>query len=165
MTFSTDSCTEFFLSLLPDVQRQAESQEGTFVRVHLLDHKRILQVKKKNNNHFVEYILQSFKTYFHIFVRNLWIQYCHAIYYKSLLGSSKHWASVKLKLDSAVSVFKGDTHLPPLKIISHLCLPVYLPSYFLSGSQRNTVIQGWICSWASHSMVNIGKCWHLKCHC
>lgn len=29
------------------MQRQAESQEGTFVRVHLLDHKRILQVKKK----------------------------------------------------------------------------------------------------------------------
>lgn len=48
MTFSTGTCTEFFPSLLPDVQRQAESQEGTFVRVHLLIHKSILQIKKIN---------------------------------------------------------------------------------------------------------------------
>lgn len=47
MTFSTGTCTEFFPSLLPDVQRQAESQEITFVRVHLLIHKSILQIKKK----------------------------------------------------------------------------------------------------------------------
>lgn len=102
------------------------------------------QKKKKK-----EFILwntfhHSFKMHFHVSFRSLWVQYCCAIYCKSLHGSSTQWVPVKLKLGSAVSGLKANMicifhHLKlfPTYICQHVCHHISIfdhkGTFFFSG--------------------------------